>query len=283
MAVTAPNRMYLLAGTSVGHVHPLTSGSPALTNPTIFQLLEEHGISWKVYVTDPSPSAVAASDMSMFSFSFKHPDHFVPISQYIADVTTGSLPSVAMIDPGFLSDRDEHPPGTDSGPPGGSVQRGSQYVSTLINTLMTSSSWRNSVFILTYDEYGGFYDHVPPQPTVSPDGILPSDLQSGDPCDSGNGKSIGGGTCDFLYTGYRVPLIVVSPFSKAHYISHTVADTTAIDKFIETRFNLPNLTRRDGAQMDMTEFFAFENTPWKTAPTPPKQPIGGPCYLDHLP
>jgi len=67
---------------------------------------------------------------------------------------------------------------------------------------------------------------------------------------------------------FRVPLVVVSPFAKQHFVSHTVADYTAIDKLIETRFSLPSLTRRDAAQMDMTEFFDFADEPWKVPPTP---------------
>jgi phospholipase C len=165
------------------------------------------------------------------------------------------------------------------------VQVGShQYVSTLINALMRSSSWHDSVFIITFDEFGGFYDHVPPQPAVSPDGIKPLDLLPGPPP---NGPDIcvlsTGPTCDFVYTGYRVPLIVISPFAKKNYVSHTVTDTTAWLKLVETRFNLPNLTKRDEAQMDMTEFFDFVNVPWQTPPTPPPQPTRGSCYLDHLP
>ena len=70
-----------------------------------------------------------------------------------------------------------------------------------------------------------------------------------------------GPTCDFVYTGYRVPLVVISPFTKKHYVSHTVADLTAILKLIETRFNVPALTKRDAAQMDMTEFFDFLTHP----------------------
>jgi phospholipase C len=129
-----------------------------------------------------------------------------------------------------------------------------------------------------YDEWGGIYDHVPPQPTVSPDGIKPVDLQPGDVC-----TQVTGPTCDFLYTGYRVPLIVVSPYAKKNYVSHMVADYTAILKFIETRFTLPALTQRDAAQMDMTEFFDFSNPPWITPPTPPEQNTSGACHLDHLP
>jgi phospholipase C len=164
----------------------------------------------------------------------------------------------------------------------------------LINALMTSSSWKDSVFILTYDEFGGFYEHVPPQNCVgptpcktleNPDGIPPQDLLQGPPP---NGPDIcvlnTGPTCDFVYTGYRIPLIVISPFSKKGYVSHTVADSTAWLKLVETRFNLSNLTKRDAVQMDMSEFFDFTNVPWKTPPAQiPDQPTNGSCYQDHLP
>jgi len=92
-----------------------------------------------------------------------------------------------------------------------------------------------------------------------------------------------GPTCDFVYTGYRVPLIVISPFSRMNYVSHTVMDYTAWLKLVETRFGIPSLTQRDAAQPDMTEFFDFQNIPRQTPPTPPKPPVTGPCYLDHLP
>ena len=87
---------------------------------------------------------------------------------------------------------------------------------------------------------------------------------------------------DFNRTGFRLPMIVVSPFSKKNYVSHTPADNTAILKFIETRFGLPNLTKRDAAQMDMGEFFDFTAIPWATPPTVPAQPTNGACY-DGLP
>ena len=139
-------------------------------------------------------------------------------------------------------------------------------MSSLINGLMVSTSWKDSAFILTYDEFGGLYDHVSPQPAISPDGIKPVDLLPGDICTTTTGP-----TCDFIYTGYRVPLIVVSPYTKKNYVSHTVADTTAILKLIETRFNVPALTKRDAAQIDMTEFFDFSNPVWMTPPSPPAQ------------
>jgi phospholipase C len=143
---------------------------------------------------------------------------------------------------------------------------------------MTSTSWKNSAFILTFDEFGGLYDHVSPQPAVSPDGIAPVDLFSGDVC-----TGVKGPTCDFVYTGYRVPLIVVSPYAKKNYVSHSVADNTAILKFIETRFNVAALTKRDAAQIDMTEFFDFSSPSWMTPPSPPAQATNGACYVNQLP
>jgi phospholipase C len=277
MSRTQPNRMYMVAATSAGHVYPLTQG--ALSNPTIFDALQNAGVSWKVYVTDLTYATPPINDSSltMFATASKYPQNMVPVSQFLSDAQNNTLPSVAFIDPGFDSGRDEHPD-VNEGQPGGSVQIGSQYVSTLINALMQSPSWQDSVFILTYDEFGGFYDHVAPQPAVSPDGIKPLDLQPGDICTQSLGP-----TCDFVYTGYRVPLLVISPFTKKNYVSHTVADYTAWLKLVETRFNLPSLTNRDAAQMDMTEFFDFTNVPWKSPPTPPAQPTNGPCYLNKLP
>ncbi len=197
------------------------------------------------------------------------PANVVPVSQYFTDVQNGTLPQVALIEGGYNSGRDEHP--------NNNVQTGAAYASTLINGLMDSPSWKDSVFILTYDEAGGLYDHVAPQPAVSPDGIAPIDLNPGDTC-TGNG----GANCDFNYTGFRLPLIVVSPFTKKNFVSHTVADFTAILKLIETRVNVPALTQRDAAQMDMTEFFDFVNVPWATPPTPPTQAVNGVCDFQKL-
>jgi phospholipase C len=204
------------------------------------------------------------------------PYKIAPISQYFTDLKNGTLPQVAFIEPASNAGLDEHPSDSDKFPI--NLQLGARYVSTLINALMTSSSWSDSAFILTFDESGGLYDHVSPFATVSPDGIRPKDLMPGDFCSTATGP-----TCDFVYTGYRVPLIVVSPFAKKNYVSHTPADLTAILKLIELRFGVPSLTARDAHQMDMTEFFDFNNPPWLAPPTPPVQSTGGRCYLNALP
>src|SRR5436305_14113533 len=107
---------------------------------------------------------------------------------------------------------------------------------------MDSLAWKRSRFILAYGEGGGLYDHVAPVTMPKPDDKDPV-LLSGDP------------TGLFDTTGFRVPLMIFSPFAKPAYVSHTPADFTAALKLIETRFDLPPLTERDKGQMDMTEFF----------------------------
>jgi phospholipase C len=216
-----------------------------------------------------------------------YPQNIVPVSQFFIDAQNGTLPQVAQIEPASNAGLDEHPSDVDGTPPCCSVQAGANFASSLINAVMGSSSWPTSAFILTFDEFGGTYDHVAPQPTSSPDGIPPVDLFPGDPC---FGNPTAGPTCDFTYTGYRVPLIVVSPFSKKNFVSHQTRDYTAILKLIETRFGLSPLTSRDAAQVDMadptTGFFDFTNVPWKIPPTNiPAQIVLGQsqCYLDHLP
>jgi phospholipase C len=179
-----------------------------------------------------------------------YPNKLVPISQYFTDVRNGTLPQVALIEPASPAGLDEH--GSDSDPYPINIQLGAKYVASLVNALMTSVSWKDSAFILTYDEGGGLYDHVAAKPAKSPDGIKPVDLLPNDICTGATGP-----TCDFTYTGYRVPLIVMSPYAKKHYVNHQIADYTAILKLIEARFNLPALTMRDAAQINMTQFFNF--------------------------
>jgi phospholipase C len=299
---TQLNRMYMFAATSQGYAYPpgtTTTDNGPLTAPTIFDSLNAAGISWKIYATDDTCAtgitgndqprggvrANASSSSSSTGFctyltQFKNysppnplPPNVVSATEFLSDANAGTLPAVSFIEPGYLSGRDEHPSS------GTAVQPGAAYVQSLIDGFMTSQSWKDSVFILTYDEAGGTYDHVPPAPMPNPDGIAPVDLAPTDICAGMATNPL----CDFGYTGFRVPLIVVSPFTKKNYVSHTVADYTAILKFIETRFSLQALTQRDAAQMDMTEFFDFQNVPWATPPTNiPTQPTDAPCNASVL-
>jgi len=303
MTRTNSNRQYLIAATSQGYVYPVGSNShdqKLLTATTIFQELQNAGISWKIYVNPEGSNCsgppyqpaclVTLSYVQDFEWgqtiATQYPNNIGTIGpagtcgtsacDFENDLQNGTLPAVVQIEPASDAGRDEHPTDFDDFP--SNIQLGADYVSGEINRFMGSQYWQDSAFILTYDEFGGLYDHVSPQPEVSPDGIAPEDLETTDICYGT--PTIG--TCNFTYSGYRVPLIVVSRYAKKNYVSHSVADTTAILKLIETRFNLPALTKRDAAQMDMTEFFDFNN-PWTTPPTPPTQNTSGACYVNKLP
>ena len=270
---TPPNRLYALGGSSYGYTkQPNTT----FTQRNIFQNLEDAGISWKIYYTDVDSNGQPLTRIwSWWNWAQFHQDKVVPMSQYFTDLQNGTLPQVALLESGYESGRDEHPGGTINGQPntGTHVQVGAHYISTLINALMQSSSWKDSVFFFTFDEGGGMFDHVtPPFNAVQPDGIKPVDFTS---------SSVPG---DFTRYGFRLPFFVASPFAKKGYVSHTPADSTAILKFIEERFNLPALTKRDAAQPDMREFFDFNNPPWLTPPANvPTQPTTGACNYTNIP
>jgi phospholipase C len=304
---TQLNRMYMLAATSAGHAYPLAAPYGPLANKTIFEALQNAGITWKIYVNseatvNPATGAacnnvisdanaeclIQSSYINMFTYeqtiinsAGQSPDllqNIVPVTQFAVDAANGTLPQFALIEPASAASLDEHPNDIDSSNPG-DVQAGANYAAGLINDLMASPNWTDSAMIFTYDEAGGFYDHVPPQPATPPrDYLSPFDLVPGDICDKA-GDVLGLGTCNFAWTGYRVPLIVISPYSVKNFVSHNMRDTTAVLKMVETRFGLPPLTERDGAQMDMTEFFDFVNKPWATPPTPPTQVQDGQCSL----
>jgi phospholipase C len=293
MSRTQINRQYMLSGTSQGHVYPVSTTDPPLTAKTIAQLLDENHITWKDYVhplNGPNPCTTAQCLMGQSYFNQftyaptiikNEPQNISTTDQFLTDAKNGTLPQVAFVEPGSAEGLDEHP--ADIGAGAVDIQTGAKFVASLINGLMASPSWKDSIFILTWDEGGGFYDHVSPQPMPNPDGIPPKDLRAGDICLNSDGSINSSPTCNFQFTGYRLPLVVISPFTKKNYVSHTVMDYTAILKLIETRFNLKSLTARDAAQPDMTEFFDFTAVPWKTPPVPPDQVTNAPCYLDHLP
>jgi phospholipase C len=302
MSRTQINRMYLLAATSQGYAYPIGSNSndqQQLTAIPIFEELQNAGITWKIYVNAENTNCASMtgdqqSECLLEGYSYLNqftyeetvlnsagqtPDllqNIVPVTQFTSDAQNGTLPQVALIEPASTQGLDEHPSDNDAYPE--NIQAGAAYASGLINTLMTSTSWPSSALIFTYDEFGGFYDHVPPQTAVVPDQYAyPVDLEAMDACDGANQSS---GVCSFGMTGYRIPMVVISPFAKKNYVSHTVYDTTAILALIEKRFAVAALTNRDKSQADMsTDFFDFTNVPWASPPTPPTQNTNGTCSL----
>ncbi len=297
---TPANRAYMFAATSQGCVHMTAqsncNGINSNQSQTIFQLLSQHNVSWKIYITDVPPwvsdlrqatylqnfqpygssadalSHLARTDCSNIPANLQTIGCGQGVNDFITDVEQNTLPSVVFIETGQFSGRDEHPSGRDIATGvthTENVQTGESFVANLINTLMGSPSWGTSVFFWAMDEGGGFFDHVPPNPEPSPDGIKPRDLYPNDIASIPN--------ADFTITGFRVPNMVISPFSKKNYVSHTPIDHTAILKFIETRWGLPSLNARDAAQPDMTEFFDFAGVPWKTPPVVPAPAMNGVC------
>lgn len=256
LANTVTNRQYAFCATSQGRIFPSPGGSPQWTCPTIFSSLETAGVKWAYYFTDSIflPGFTDWNNDNIKHKTFPVQSYFDILASPTADT---DLPSVVWIDPGFGgTGLDEHP---DS-----NVQQGAAYIKKLIDALMASAAWHDSVFILAYDEGGGLYDHVPPFTVVSPDNIPPQ---------LGPGDAQGD---NFTLSGFRVPIIVVSPLIKPHFVSHVNRETTSILKLIETRFNLKPLTARDAAADDMTEFFDFVNPPvFLTPPALPAQPTNG--------
>ena len=140
------------------------------------------------------------------------------------------------------------------------MQVGEKFTSDVVNALFTSPNWAHSAMFLTYDEHGGYYDHLAPPAAVAPDDIKPM-LQPGD-VDAG-----------FDRYGIRVPAAVISPYSKPHFVSHKAFDHTSILRFIEKRFGLPALTKRDAAAHPMLELFDFSHRSFDTPPSLPPAPI----------
>ncbi|MDT8070063.1 MAG: alkaline phosphatase family protein [Terriglobia bacterium] len=255
MAPTIPNRMYLFTGTSFGFIRPDTSSHPPYTQKTIFQLLNEHGISWKYYYQSGD---VFLAQFSLWSDPASQ-GRVRNISEYyniLASPNADSeLPQVVFIEQAATLQLNEHPDNK------WGIQEGAANTQRLVSALMNSAAWPSSVFILTYDEAGGLQDHVAPLSEPAPDSTPP------------NFESTDIGTWDqFTYSGFRVPMIVVSPWVKKNYVSHVSATNTAILKFIETRFGLPPLTARDANDSDMLDFFDFSNPSWMTPPEIAPQP-----------
>ena len=256
---TLVNRWYLLAGSSFGRVAPPARGTGfQLGAKTIFELCDKAGVSWKIYLKGEF------TYYAWFSGFNKHKSdgHIVNAEQFFEDAASGNLPNVAMIESGPKSGLDEHPKND--------IQMGAAYMKQFFDALMKSSAWPKSAMMLTYDEGGGFFDHVPSPAAVKPDDIAPI-LTVTNPDGTVRHYTPG----DFDRYGFRVPFVMVSPWVKPHFVSHQVADHTSILKLIETRFKLPNLTRRDAAAHDLTDMFDFSQPALLTPPSLPDQPTNG--------
>jgi phospholipase C len=262
-ANTIPNRMYLFAATSYGHAFPPSSPSdPAWQRATIFRKLTAAGISWRYYYMDNSVFLAQWSDWNNTTIR----GNVRNIQEYYNILASGTadrdLPKVVFIERASSTGYDEHPDNN--------IQKGAARAQQVITALTGSLAWPDSAFILAYDEGGGLFDHVAPILVTPPGDISqPTDLQTNDT----HGM--------FNVTGFRVPVIVVSPWVKPHYVSHLPMDYTAILKLLETRFTLSALTQRDANAGNMADtangFFDFTSPHMLTVPPLPQQPTNGTC------
>jgi len=326
---TFPNRSYLMAATSFGHLTTNDTFPPAGStgyepiSGTIFDLLEKYGVTWADYFQD----APQGASFRLFSTTSVDP-HFLPLATFLVQAAAGSLPAVSFVDPNFglsgtAAEDDEHPP-TD-------IQRGQAYVSQVINAVRNGPNWKDSIIFLTYDEHGGFYDHAVPPPApqnhaLTPDGIAPG--QCADLSNPPASEQPGGGaecsnnlisTTDtsvkdaillcpelgadptgpypancpnFNQLGIRIPFVAISPFSKPHYVSHTIGDHTSMLGLIEKRFLLTpgpfgtiaaHLTLRDQYANTLEDMFDFAHSPSLNVSLTQAQPPANDCTPVQLP
>jgi phospholipase C len=258
---TYPNRDYLYAGTSFGETtNDFPTFSPEQgkvpSNLVIFDELAQRNVSFNIFAES---SAGVGTVLGPLYFSRWNP--LRPISsltEFFAAAKAGTLPHVSFVDPGLAS---EGPDGDDEHPPA-QIQVGQQAVWKIVNAVMTSPQWAHTALFISYDENGGEFDHVPPPPACLPDGIAPilTGTDVGTP-----------GTFDRY--GFRVPIVIVSPYAKKAFVSHNVYSHTSIIRFIESKFTLPALTARDANSDAFSDMFDWTSPPFVKPPSFPEPTV----------
>jgi phospholipase C len=245
----------VLGGSFLNHVYWVGAGTGNATQTvptgglqltTIFDRLQAAGVSWKFYVQNYDPAINYRTlphlknanresqaiwcpllDIPRFLDDPALNSHIADIKQYYSDLRHGTLPEVAYI---TASGTSEHPPG--------SLVNGQRFVRGVVNSLMSSSSWDSSAFMVSYDDWGGWYDHVLP----------PHRDRHGD--------------------GFRVPALLISPYARQHVVDHTTLDFTSMLKFIEANWRLRPLTSLDANAGSIMGAFNFAQLPRRPAIIP---------------
>jgi phospholipase C len=267
---TWPNRRFLYAATSWGgtvtappFVLEDESKYPYPGNPaSVLDELEAKKISWMYYSNGlPTPALLYSDYTTRWKRTVTG-----SFADFQAAAKAGKLPGVSFVDPELAlaasgSEQDEHPPGD--------IQVGQQFVSEVVQAVMSSPQWAHTALLITHDEHGGFYDHMPPPKACPPDSIAPI-LHAGDMTQGG-----------FDMLGVRVILIAVSPYARKGYASHLTYDHTSITRFIEARFDLPALSARDANSEALTDLFDFKNPPAFVKPPTIATPTVEPTELSY--
>jgi len=240
LAQTYPNRRFLFTGTASGIIatDATTFVTPA-ANGTIWDRLDAHQIDWGIYYQElPSwlivPGVVTPARAPRVKL----------FDQFAIDAAAGRLPAFTFLDPNYTTTSEENPQ---------DIQIGEEFLAGIVNTLIKAPTWNSTALFITYDEHGGYYDHVPPPRAIKPDSIPPMTKP---------GDAPGG----YDRYGFRVPLIVVSPWARRNYVSCMVQDHTSILAFTERKWNLPAMTFRDANAHAMTDYFDFRKAAFAKPP-----------------
>jgi len=240
---TFPNRRYLIAATSLGMVNdgvPDPLEYPA--NGTIFDRLHKAGVSFADYYS-LLDGILPGTTMALFpELLVKYGDHIHKLDEFLDAAKAGTLPGFCLVEPSYTKNSEEDPQ---------NIAYGEQFAASVIDAVMAGPGWKNTLLIWTFDEHGGYYDHVVPPAAVAPDDIAPhaSVAYTG-----------------FRQYGFRVPCAIVSPWARRDYVSHQVFDHSSICALVEHKWNLPAMTYRDAnanSMLDMLDFTtaAFDHPP----------------------
>jgi phospholipase C len=279
-AQTYPNRRYLYAGTSQGLIatSAQTFTMPAPANGSLMDMMEKYGVSWRNYFTDLPATAIVPQNLEKYLLNYS------PVAQFFLDCAAGTLPAVSFVDPEFglvddvgqvlfnylnplvdklpaalqtslqsLETKIEAQGGDEENPQ--DIAIGEAFVASVVKAVMNSPNWSRTLLVWTYDEHGGYYDHVQPASAVMPDSIAPL-----------LGPNDAPGAFDI--TGIRVPTVVVSPYGRPNAVSNVVHDHTSIIATIAAKWNLPALTYRDAQAATLFDYVDFNSAPaFLTPPT----------------
>ena len=238
---TFPNRVYQHAG----QTDRIENSFTVSTLPTIWDRLAAAGLDGRYYFGDVPILGL---------WGEKYVGISRPLEAFFADCLAGTLPHVAFVDGPFLSEFagtgfDDHP--------SNDVRAGEAFMNQVYRAVTTSPAWSRTVLIINFDEWGGFFDHVPPPLAPLPD----ADRAAGS-----DGR-----------VGFRTPTLLISPFAHRAHTSHVVYDHTSILRLIEWRWNLDPLTVRDATANNPADELDFKN-PQLLAPAYAVPPVVGlPC------
>jgi phospholipase C len=240
---TFPNRRYLIAATSMGMINdgvPDPFQYPA--GGTIFDKLHKAGVSFADYFSRLD-EVLPTGTMELFpELLVKYPGALHDTDDFFTAAKAGKLPGFCIVEPNYGKTSEENPE---------NIAYGEQFAAKVIDAVMHGPSWESTLLIWTFDEHGGYYDHVVPPAAVAPDNIGP------------HGKPA---YTRFKQYGFRVPCAVISPWARKDYVSHKVFDHSSICALVEAKWNLPAMTRRDANANDMLDMLDLSAAAFRTPP-----------------